>query len=584
MPGTELLYVLKSGKIHGPYSIAEIMAWLRTGKVDFSLQVSEGGTADWVSIAQYAPDETFQVADELIKRRKKFLLILQSLCVVLCLAAVGSMGWAFVASGKAKNASTQLSQVSEEASTSAKSLNEQLSKSQGLDQKLTEQEKQMVKAVEGEREARERESIAQERERNAQKQLSITKQEAEDKSQRVALLEDYAVKQAEEFATYIKFVHAAASVPNSVAVEVKIDRGALYFDSAAIRAAIENEFIRAGFKISVAERPLSEVLRCIANIDQLEIIEDIGTYGLKLSCYTRALLGSKYDIHELYDVSTIGFAEAHGTYGAKVRDFFSAATTKCIAEINRAKTAPSEERRLVEEIDTDLSAVGISRRGGDSFGKSDDLVASGSGCILTSRPLIITNHHVVEGGKTFQVYMSGQRTPNEAVLLYVDKAHDLAVLTFKSKPATLQGLAFPNLAAEGDLKTGDEVYSLGYPLAEVMGREVKYSSGAISSLSGSRDDRTRFQISVPTQPGNSGGPLFRKDGKLCGIVVSTLNPFTVVRDADALPQNVNYAIKVSIVRDFLAAHSLLSEVETEKRGPMTVEEAKRLAVRIEVMK
>ena len=83
---------------------------------------------------------------------------------------------------------------------------------------------------------------------------------------------------------------------------------------------------------------------------------------------------------------------------------------------------------------------------------------------------------------------------------------------------------------------GENVFALGYPLRALMGDEIKLTSGIVSSKSGYKGDITLYQISVPVQPGNSGGPLFDNRGNLIGIIAAKLGGDT---------QNVSYAIKSS---------------------------------------
>lgn len=93
---------------------------------------------------------------------------------------------------------------------------------------------------------------------------------------------------------------------------------------------------------------------------------------------------------------------------------------------------------------------------------------------------------------------------------------------------------------------GSNVFALGYPLAlSVMGTEIKFTDGKISSKTGFQGDITSYQISVPIQPGNSGGPLFDFDGNLIGITSSTFN-----RKLD-ITENVNYAIKSSYLKSLV---------------------------------
>ena len=71
------------------------------------------------------------------------------------------------------------------------------------------------------------------------------------------------------------------------------------------------------------------------------------------------------------------------------------------------------------------------------------------------------------------------------------------------------------------------------------------AKGEIASLSGAADDARYFRISVPVQPGNSGGALVDQRGNVVGIVAAKLNAVA------ALPENVNYAVKSSFLLSFL---------------------------------
>ena len=100
-----------------------------------------------------------------------------------------------------------------------------------------------------------------------------------------------------------------------------------------------------------------------------------------------------------------------------------------------------------------------------------------------------------------------------------------------------------NFANPGAADIGDAVFTLGFPTPDILGKEVKYSEGVINSLSGLQGDSTYFQISVPIQPSNSGGPLVNQDGDVVGIVTSTAAVEFFYKTTGAFPQNVNWAVK-----------------------------------------
>ena len=88
---------------------------------------------------------------------------------------------------------------------------------------------------------------------------------------------------------------------------------------------------------------------------------------------------------------------------------------------------------------------------------------------------------------------------------------------------------------------GENVFTIGYPMNSIMGNNYKVTNGIVSSLSGISDDIRYMQISVPLQPGNSGGPLFNKDGNVLGITSAKLNEKAVGISIE----NVSYAIKAT---------------------------------------
>jgi S1-C subfamily serine protease len=163
--------------------------------------------------------------------------------------------------------------------------------------------------------------------------------------------------------------------------------------------------------------------------------------------------------------------------------------------------------------------------------------AIGSGFFIAKEGYLLTNFHVVKGAKKIEVKY-GLRTL-EAAVVRTDEADDLAVVK------VLGGGDFSVLpiSRKESVDLGDEVFTIGFPNIGMQGLEPKYTDGRISSLAGMQDDPTEYQISVPVQPGNSGGPLCDTDGTVVGIIVARLNDMATLRESGAVPQNVNYAVK-----------------------------------------
>jgi S1-C subfamily serine protease len=155
---------------------------------------------------------------------------------------------------------------------------------------------------------------------------------------------------------------------------------------------------------------------------------------------------------------------------------------------------------------------------GFSSTQSRNLELKGFGTAFAVSPngYLISASHVTEGSDAVRViFKNGQSL--DATVIKEEPKLDLALLkvdvptpTFLTVTSRTAGL-------------GDDIYTVGYPSPEWLGVNQKFTKGSISALSGLRDDSFRYQISVPIQPGNSGGPVVCEEtGEVIGIVISTL--------------------------------------------------------------
>lgn len=172
------------------------------------------------------------------------------------------------------------------------------------------------------------------------------------------------------------------------------------------------------------------------------------------------------------------------------------------------------------------------------------LVSTGTGIIFSQSGQVFTAYHVVQGAKNIKVkFVNGETI--QATLSYKDELNDIAMLTLARQPAIqLKRIALGDVAVS---RMGEKVFTVGYPVSHILGKEPKYSEGVINSLTGMEDDARRFQISVPIQAGNSGGPLFNEKGEVIGLIASTFstNEASLLTEG-AVPQNVNFAVKSSL--------------------------------------
>jgi hypothetical protein len=166
-------------------------------------------------------------------------------------------------------------------------------------------------------------------------------------------------------------------------------------------------------------------------------------------------------------------------------------------------------------------------------------VGTGTAFIVNPDGLLLTAHHVIDQAASITVSCNG-RAPVPVTVTSSSPTVDLAVLTAESDLGTE---TFLRLTPTQQPALGDEVFTVGYPTPSILGRDPKYTNGTVSALSGLFGDASFMQISVPVQPGNSGGPLVNQNGEVIGVVVATADAPAFLRATDSIPQNINWAVK-----------------------------------------
>ena len=195
------------------------------------------------------------------------------------------------------------------------------------------------------------------------------------------------------------------------------------------------------------------------------------------------------------------------------------------------------EWRFVKYFPTEVMYSEALRMHEEEHNKPDKW--SGSGFAI-QEGYVVTNYHVIEGANsiTIQGTKDNFKESLEAQVIATDKDNDLAVLKIKGNVPE-NSLPYSIKTFSSDV--GEDVWVLGYPLTSTMGDEIKLTTGIISSRSGYEGSVSMYQISAPAQPGNSGGPVFDKDGNLIGIICS--------KHTGA--ENATYAIKASCLRNLV---------------------------------
>ena len=218
--------------------------------------------------------------------------------------------------------------------------------------------------------------------------------------------------------------------------------------------------------------------------------------------------------------------------------------------VDRIKGRNVPNAFLADKLLTAIYGGGVANASPAPRGKSEvkqDTVSFGTGWPVLGG-FVVTNYHVVKGHEEFLLLCKdGQKVP--AVIAAYDAANDLVLLK-ATEPRKLPP-ALP--LATRPTRVGEKVFTIGYPHPTLMGAEPKLTDGIINSLTGIGNDPRTYQISIPVQAGNSGGPLLNMNGEVVGIVTAKLSASEVFKWTGDLPQNVNYAIKTPYLSVLLSS-------------------------------
>ena len=135
-------------------------------------------------------------------------------------------------------------------------------------------------------------------------------------------------------------------------------------------------------------------------------------------------------------------------------------------------------------------------------------ISQGTGFIINNEGYLVTNAHVLVGGKKVEA-ITYEQNRLSAELIGYDGELDIALLKVSGNYKSL------TLTNSDDVQIGEKVIAIGNPL----GLQFSVSEGIVSAVKrpGLTDINSYIQTDAALNPGNSGGPLINKQGEVIGI-------------------------------------------------------------------
>ena len=226
-------------------------------------------------------------------------------------------------------------------------------------------------------------------------------------------------------------------------------------------------------------------------------------------------------LNKFFGLLFVTFLIPASVFALTLPDFTELAETqgKTVVNITSIKNAPSPSGNpppfpYDEQLQEFFKRFGIPGLPGmppnGNAPREKQVTGTGSGFIIDSKGIVITNAHVVNDADTVIVKLNDQKEI-QAEVLGIDKRTDVAVLKIKA-----DNLPQVKIGDPGKLKVGEWVAAIGSP----FGLESTMTVGVVSALGRNlpQEDYVPFiQTDVAINPGNSGGPLFNTSGEVVGI-------------------------------------------------------------------
>lgn len=567
------LFLRQKGEVEGPFEPDDVRELLLRHEIPPTTLARHGETGKWtpISILLKPTGDSEPKAPPPVAKRRPLVKVAGAVLVVAAIAGSLAASWhLYRESQRTENENSKAAQHRENL------LQDSLGKkSLELDEKCKEVDVLTSKLAEGALASKEND----ERIRRLQSDLKEAVDGLARETQRAAVFEGLSKDLASDQQLLRESLLPAIGLPLDLYLRVHVDPGLLKVEPLAVRTALSGPLTIAGFKV-VFEPPTDRqyLLVNYAFSQASNTQGGFAAYTATARCVGLAWQSGSVRPTILFSEFAGGYAGSNSGYTKSIladAAMFGEMLADSLGKFDRDALTVDYD---MLDPDAELEKAAAMLR---SLTSSDEkpVAATGTGFLVSPKGLMVTNHHVIEGHDKVEIWVPSTGKTLAARVIASDRNNDLALLRVEPVTDLPADLVFP-VIAKSPPDVGQTVFTVGFPVPEIMGREPKYSQGVLNAHSGGRDNIRFLQHSIPIQPGNSGGFLVSEAGEVCGIVQSTLNAMVLLGEAGALPQNVNYAIKSERLWDFAAAQALTSELGEGERKPIEAKDALRLSVLI----
>jgi serine protease Do len=179
------------------------------------------------------------------------------------------------------------------------------------------------------------------------------------------------------------------------------------------------------------------------------------------------------------------------------------ANKKQLEELSRTidKKVDQKTKGVLNEIDRRAPIIPV----------TIDKISGGTGFLIDPKGYLVTNAHVL---KSSVVVQNNKGEQFRAKIIHRDPVADIALLKIDDAAFKSFG-SIPYSVRKNGGELGEQLFTLGYPRKD---NEIVYNEGYMSAKTGFNGDTITCQIGVSANPGNSGGPVFNKNGEVIGII------------------------------------------------------------------